>query len=260
MIELKNVTIDYPLDLEDGASLKSALLNVFRKNQKQSKSYYRALDNVSLRICRGERVGLIGLNGAGKSTMLRVMSGIFQPSHGAVKIVGRVSPLLDFATGLELHHTGIENIRIRLMFLGESPKEIDRKISEIAEFSELGEFIHMPARTYSAGMFMRLAFATSTAINPEMLIADEVVGAGDAQFAEKAKQRIEELLSGERTTVLSSHSMDLIRTFCNRVIWLHNGRIIADGQCEEIIKDYELRAPIIGRETGKKDECVNAYS
>lgn len=247
MIELKNVSIDYPLDLEDGASLKSALLNVFSKNRKQPKSHYRALDNVSLKIEKGERVGLIGLNGAGKSTMLRVMSGIFQPSLGAVRIVGRVSPLLDFATGLELHHTGIENIRIRLMFLGESPEEIERKIGEIAEFSELGEFIHMPARTYSTGMFMRLAFATSTAINPEILIADEVVGAGDAQFAEKAKRRIEELLSGERTTVLSSHSMDLIRNFCHRVVWLHHGQIIADGDCDEIITDYELRAPMMGR-------------
>lgn len=247
MIELKNVSIDYPLDLEDGASLKSALLNVFNKNRKQPKTHYRALDNVSLKIEKGERVGLIGLNGAGKSTMLRVMSGIFQPSLGTVRIVGRVSPLLDFATGLELHHTGIENIRIRLMFLGESPGEIERKIGEISEFSELGEFIHMPARTYSTGMFMRLAFATSTAINPEILIADEVVGAGDAQFAEKAKRRIDELLSGERTTVLSSHSMDLIRSFCHRVVWLHHGQIIADGDCDEIIKDYELRAPMMGR-------------
>lgn len=247
MIELNNVSIDYPLDLEDGASLKSAVLNVFNKNCKQPKSHYRALDNVSLKIGKGERVGLIGLNGAGKSTILRVMSGIFQPSHGTVKIVGRVSPLLDFATGLELHHTGIENIRIRLMFLGESPEAIERKIGEIAEFSELGEFIHMPARTYSTGMFMRLAFATSTAINPEILIADEVVGAGDAQFAEKAKRRIEELLSGERTTVLSSHSMDLIRSFCHRVVWLHHGKIIADGDCDEVIKDYESRAPSMGR-------------
>ena len=247
MIELKNVSIDYPLDPADGSSLKSALLNVFNKNRKQPKSHYRALDDISLKINNGERVGLIGLNGAGKSTMLRVMYGIFQPSHGTVQIVGRVSPLLDFATGLELHHTGLENIRIRLMFLGESPESIKRKIDEIAEFSELGEFIHMPARTYSTGMFMRLAFATSTAINPEILIADEVVGAGDAQFAEKAKRRIEELLSGDRTTVLSSHSMELIRGFCQRVVWLHHGKIIADGNCDEIIKDYEVRAPLMGR-------------
>lgn len=247
MIELKNVSIDYPLDPADGSSLKSVLLNVINKDRDKPKSHYRALDDISLKINSGERVGLIGLNGAGKSTMLRVMSGIFQPSFGSVQIVGRVSPLLDFATGLELHHTGLENIRIRLMFLGESPESIERKIGEIVEFSELGEFIHMQARTYSTGMFMRLAFATSTAINPEILIADEVVGAGDAQFAEKAKQRINELLSGDRTTVLSSHSMDLIRNFCSRVIWLNHGKIIADGDCDEVIKEYEAKAPLMGR-------------
>lgn len=248
MIELQNVSIDYPLDNADGSSLKSALLNAvhFRKRP-QLRSHYRALDNISLRIENGERVGLIGLNGAGKSTLLRVMSGIFEPSYGRVRVTGRVSPLLDFATGLELHHTGLENIRIRLMFLGESPESIEKKIDEIAEFSELGEFIHMQARTYSTGMFMRLAFATSTAINPEILIADEVVGAGDAQFAEKAKRRIEELLSGDRTTVLSSHSMELIRNFCKRVIWLHHGKIVADGECNDVIKDYESRAPSMGR-------------
>lgn len=247
MIELNNVSIDYPLDHADGSSLKSALLNVINKNRKQPKTHYRALNDISLKIENGDRVGLIGLNGAGKSTLLRVMSGIFQPSYGTVRIVGRVSPLLDFATGLELHHTGWENIRIRLMFLGESPESIERKIQEIADFSELGEFIHMQARTYSTGMFMRLAFATSTAINPEILIADEVVGAGDAQFAEKAKKRIEELLSGDRTTVLSSHSMDLIRGFCHRVIWLHHGKIIADGPTDDVINEYERTAQHMSR-------------
>lgn len=247
MIELRNVSIDYPLEHADGASLKSALFNIVNGEKRSLASHHRALDNITLKINSGERVGLIGLNGAGKSTLLRVMSGIFQPSYGTVKILGRVSPLLDFATGLELHHTGLENIRIRLMFLGESPESIDKKINEIAEFSELGEFINMQAKTYSTGMFMRLAFATSTSINPEILIADEVVGAGDAQFANKAKRRIEELLSGERTTVLSSHSMELIRNFCDRVIWLHHGKVIADGDCEDVIRDYEARAPLMGR-------------
>ncbi len=246
MIELKNVSIDYPLDHVDGASLKSALVNGFFCRRPKA-NYYRAIDDVSLHIPNGERVGLVGLNGAGKSTLLRVMSGIFQPSHGTVKIQGRVSPLLDFATGFELHHTGMENIRIRLMLLGESKASIDEKIGEICEFSELGDFLNQPARTYSTGMFMRLAFATSTAINPEILIADEVVGAGDAQFAEKAKQRIEKLLSGGRTTVISSHSMGLIRQFCTRVVWLHKGKVLLDGPVEDVLKDYEQRAPTMAR-------------
>lgn len=247
MIELKNVSIDYPLEHVDGASLKSALLSKFSRSRAPEKKFYRAIDDISLTIENGEQVGLVGLNGAGKSTLLRVMSGIFHPSHGTINIRGRVSPLLDFATGFELHHTGLENIRIRLMLLGESKESIAQKIDEISEFSELGEFLDQPARTYSAGMFMRLAFATSTAINPEILIADEVVGAGDAQFAEKAKQRIEKLLSGGRTTVISSHSMGLIRQFCSRVVWLHKGKVILDGPVEDVLKDYEVRAPTMAR-------------
>jgi ABC-type polysaccharide/polyol phosphate transport system ATPase subunit len=243
MIELKNVSIDYPLDPPGGASIKAALFGLFKKNDGILKSHYRALDNVSLKIAQGERVGIIGLNGAGKSTILRVMSGIFQPTFGEVKIIGRVSPLLDFATGLELHHTGLENIRIRLMFLGEPPDSIEKKIDQIVDFCELGEFIDLPARTYSTGMFMRLAFAISTAINPEILVADEVVGSGDAQFADKAKRRLEDMLSIDRTTILSSHSMELIRKFCDRVIWLHHGKIIADGGRDEVIRNYEIQAP-----------------
>lgn len=246
-IELTNVCIDYPLDSDDGYSLKNALLNFVPKGRMPRAKYYRALSNISITIRQGERLGIIGLNGAGKSTLLRVMAGIFEPSAGTAKINGKVSPLLDFATGFEEHHSGLENIRIRLMFLGESEESIRRKIPEIAEFSELGEFLHRPARTYSTGMFLRLAFAASTAIEPEILVADEVVGAGDAQFAEKAKARIETLLAHDRTTVLSSHSMELVRRFCHRVIWLHKGSIIADGETDEVIKEYELRAPHMSR-------------
>lgn len=246
-IELSNVCIDYPLDSDDGYSLKNAVLTFLPKGKLPAAKYYRALNNVSLTVRQGERLGIIGLNGAGKSTLLRVLAGIFEPSSGTAQISGKVSPLLDFATGFEEHHSGLENIRIRLMFLGETEEMIQKKIPEIAEFSELGEFLYRPARTYSTGMFLRLAFATSTAIEPEILVADEVVGAGDAQFAEKAKARIETLLAHDRTTVLSSHSMELIRRFCHRVIWLHKGSVIADGTTDEVIKEYELRAPHMAR-------------
>lgn len=243
LIELSNVSIDYPLDHDDGFSFKSILLNgllPFKKKRIQTlKPAFRALNKISLSILHGERVGIIGLNGAGKSTLLRVLAGIFQPTEGEVSIRGKVSPLLDFATGFELHHSGIENIRIRLMFLGESKTSIEEKIPEIAEFSQLGDFLHRPARTYSAGMFMRLAFATSTAINPEILIADEIVGTGDAQFSDKAQQRIKTLLAKNKTTILSSHSMDLIRQFCDRVIWLQQGHIVCDGATEPVISEYE---------------------
>jgi ABC-type polysaccharide/polyol phosphate transport system ATPase subunit len=246
MIDLLNVTIDYPLESFDGDSLKADIINLLQ-GRKKSRSYYRALHDISLTISNGERVGLVGLNGAGKSTLLRVLSRIYQPTQGTAHIIGSVSPLLDLATGLELHHTGLENIRIRLMFLGVDNNLINEMIDEIVEFTELGEFIHQPARTYSSGMFMRLAFATSTAIKPEILIADEIIGAGDLQFATKAKQRLERLLSGDQTTILSSHSLDLVRSFCDRVIWLDHGKIIADGDTSSVLKEYENKAPSMHR-------------
>lgn len=238
-IELQNVSIDYYLDNEDAYSIKNALLNFYAKAKKPMAKTFRALDGLSFSITNGEKVGIIGLNGSGKTTLLRTMSGIFQPSQGKVKIHGVVSPLLDFNTGFEPHLTGIENIKIRLMFLGLSREKAEEKIPSIVEFSELGDFIYQPVRTYSAGMTLRLAFAASTSIHPEILVADEVIGTGDAQFAIKAKKRLENFLSLDCTMVLSSHSMDLVRNYCNRIIWLSNGKIVADGDSESVIKDYE---------------------
>jgi ABC-type polysaccharide/polyol phosphate transport system ATPase subunit len=238
-IELHKVSIDYYLDNEDAYSLKNAVLNFYAKAKKPVAKTFRALDNISFSIANGEKLGIIGLNGSGKTTLLRTVSGIFQPSKGKVKINGIVSPLLDFNTGFEQNLTGIENIKIRLMFLGLSRLEAEEQIPSIIEFSELGDFIHQPVRTYSAGMSLRLAFAASTAIHPEILVADEVIGTGDAQFAIKAKKRLENFLSLDCTMVLSSHSMDLVRNYCSRIIWLKNGEVIADGDSEKVIKEYE---------------------
>jgi ABC-type polysaccharide/polyol phosphate transport system ATPase subunit len=238
-IELHKVSIDYYLDNEDAYSLKNAVLNFYAKAKKPVAKTFRALDNISFSVANGEKLGIIGLNGSGKTTLLRTVSGIFQPSKGKVKINGIVSPLLDFNTGFEQNLTGIENIKIRLMFLGLSRLEAEEKIPSIVEFSELGDFIHQPVRTYSAGMSLRLAFAASTAIHPEILVADEVIGTGDAQFAIKAKKRLENFLSLDCTMVLSSHSMDLVQNYCGRIIWLKNGEVIADGDSEKVIKEYE---------------------
>ena len=238
-IELHKVSIDYYLDNEDAYSLKNAVLNFYAKAKKPVAKTFRALDNISFSVANGEKLGIIGLNGSGKTTLLRTVSGIFQPSKGKVKINGIVSPLLDFNTGFEQNLTGVENIKIRLMFLGLSRLEAEEKIPSIVEFSELGDFIHQPVRTYSAGMSLRLAFAASTAIHPEILVADEVIGTGDAQFAIKAKKRLENFLSLDCTMVLSSHSMDLVQNYCGRIIWLKNGEVIADGDSEKVIKEYE---------------------
>ena len=241
-IELTDVSICYERNTIDGFSLKQYLMdylsNVAHEKKQAKKDNFYALDNISLRIDKGEKVGLIGLNGAGKSTLLRVLATVLRPTSGQVSIKGRVTPILDFSTGFEEHHSGRENAKIRLMFLGESDASIKEKTAEIIEFSELHDFIDQPCRTYSTGMFMRLAFATSTSITPEILIADEVIGAGDARFAAKAEVRFEKFMTRGQTLVISSHSMDLIQRYCERCIWLERGRIKMDGPTPKVVDSY----------------------
>lgn len=198
-----------------------------------------ALKDVTIAIEQGERVGLIGLNGAGKSTLLKVMAGIYMPTTGVAETEGHVCPMFEFATGFEMHQTGRDNIRIRGLLLGMTPDEIEAKLPEIEDFTELGEFLAYPVRTYSAGMFIRLAFAVSTSINPEILLIDEVMGAGDIRFANKAKRRMFDFMEQGKILVFSSHNFDLLKSFCARTIWLEKGRIVMDGRTEDVIAEYE---------------------
>ncbi|MER8810193.1 ABC transporter ATP-binding protein [Mesorhizobium australicum] len=213
-----------------------------RRNGKMVSGAYAvdALKGVTAVIEQGERVGLIGLNGAGKSTLLKVMAGIYMPTSGVAETEGHICPMFEFATGFEMHQTGRDNIRIRGLLLGMTPDEIEAKLPEIEEFTELGEFLSYPVRTYSAGMFIRLAFAVSTSINPEILLIDEVMGAGDIKFANKARNRMFEFMEQGKILVFSSHNFDLIRSFCSRTIWLDKGSVVMDGGTEEVIHNYEM--------------------
>jgi len=237
-IELHNIALDYQLEAEDGFSFKNALLNFYLKAKRPKINVYRAIDNLNLSINQGEKVGIIGLNGAGKTTLLKLIAGIIPPTSGRLTTNGHISTLLDFTTGFEENLTGVENIIIRLMFLGLSLSQAKEKVQSIVDFVDLGEFVNRPLRTYSTGMVLKLAFATSTAIKPEILITDEVIGTGDALFAHKAQERLSEFLSQQCTLILTSHSLDLIRKFCTRVIWLDKGSIVADGDVETIIAQY----------------------
>ncbi len=229
MIEIlmKDVNVHYPIN--QSKSLKDFFVKP---------NMITALNNVNLRIKRGERVGLIGLNGAGKSTLLKVMAQIYRPTRGICITQGNICPLFEFATGFEMDLTGWHNIRIRGMLLGMSRNELDEKIKEIAQFTELGDFLNYPVRTYSAGMFIRLAFAVSTAIDPEILLLDEVMGAGDAAFAKKAQDRINQFIDKGQIMIFSSHSFDLLQKFCERTIWLQKGVVMADGPTEAVWKEY----------------------
>ncbi len=238
-IGLEDVGVTFEGQLSSRENFKDWIASKFSSRRQISSGYrIEALKSVNLEICHGERVGLIGLNGAGKSTLLKVMAGIYPPMSGTLTMRGHVCPMFEFATGFEMNQSGWDNIRIRGLLLGMMPDEIEEKLAEIAAFTELGEFLDYPVRTYSTGMFIRLAFAISTSINPEILLIDEVMGAGDLKFAEKAKRRMWEFMEQGKILVFCSHNLHLLPDFCARTIWLDHGRVMMDGETSEVVSSY----------------------
>jgi ABC-type polysaccharide/polyol phosphate transport system ATPase subunit len=199
----------------------------------------KALDGVSFEIHEGDRIGLLGHNGSGKTTLLRTLSGIYEPVTGIVRATGRVVPLFDLQLGMDHDATGIENIWMRGKLLGLTTREIQDALGDIAEFTELGDYLSMPIRTYSAGMMVRLAFAISTAITPEILILDEMIGAGDAAFIARANLRLKDFIERAGILVLASHSMPMLRQWCNKAMLLASGKLIAYGPLEDVVARYE---------------------
>jgi ABC-2 type transport system ATP-binding protein/lipopolysaccharide transport system ATP-binding protein len=245
-IRLDRVSVSFPIYDAKSRSIKKRVLAAAGRGRiargEANRLVIRALDGVSVKIEHGERVGLIGRNGAGKTTLLRVMAGIYEPPSGTVEVEGRVAPLFDIGMGMDPESSGYENIVLRGLFLGLRKAEIKAKVDEIAEFTELGDFLEMPLRTYSAGMFARLAFAISTSIDPEILLLDEGIGAGDDVFLEKAKQRLDALINRARILVLASHSDELVRKLCNRAILMENGQVVATGSTDEMLERYHRKA------------------
>jgi lipopolysaccharide transport system ATP-binding protein len=237
-ISLKDVDVEFHVNADIPRTLKSTAFQFLRPSRKSPRTIH-ALKSLLLTVRDGERVGVIGPNGAGKSTLLKLIAGIYYPKGGEVMVEGQVCPLFEFATGFEMEATGWDNIRTRALLLGMPPKEIQNKIGEIAEFSDLGEFLDMPVRCYSSGMLLRLAFATSTAVEPEILLLDEVMSAGDAAFIDKARKRIEELLKRASIVIFVSHSLGVLSGFCERAVWLDHGRKMGDGATNEVIRAYE---------------------
>jgi ABC-2 type transport system ATP-binding protein len=245
-IRLHQVSVSFPIYDAKSRSIKKRVIAAAGRGRiatgESNHVVIRALNGVSLNIEHGDRVGLIGRNGAGKTTLLRVMAGIYEPPSGAVEIEGRVAPLFDIGMGMDPESSGYENILLRGLLLGLRKAEIRAKFDEIAAFTELGEFLEMPLRTYSAGMFARLAFAISTSIDPEILLLDEGIGAGDDVFLEKAKQRLDALINRARILVLASHSDELVRKLCNRAVLMENGQVVATGSTDEVLERYHRKA------------------
>jgi ABC-2 type transport system ATP-binding protein/lipopolysaccharide transport system ATP-binding protein len=242
-IDLLDVSLDYPIYDAGSRSLKNAMLRGIggRIAADQGRVAIQALRGVSLQLRDGDRLALIGHNGAGKSTLLKVLAGIYEPPEGRVRIEGRVSSLTDLTMGMDMEATGYENIVMRGVFLGLSRAEARARLPEIETFTELGEFLRLPVRSYSAGMLVRLAFAVSTASRPEILIMDEMIGAGDAAFAEKARARVTDYIARSSILVLASHDGAVLRQFCNKGALLQKGRLERFGPIEDVLGAYERR-------------------
>jgi ABC-type polysaccharide/polyol phosphate transport system ATPase subunit len=198
-----------------------------------------ALRNIDLTIREGERVGIVGANGAGKSTLLKLIAGIYPPTHGEAIVEGKISSMLDLDVGIESEASGWDNIAYRCYLQGDSPDDVRRKREAIAEFSELGDALTLPVRCYSSGMRVRLLFSIATAVEPQILLLDEILGAGDMSFQHKARQRMMGVIDRARLMILTTHDMNALRHICGRVIWLHRGRLEADGLPGEVIPRYE---------------------
>lgn len=237
------VSLSYPVYDIDARSLKRGILNVatggkFTKDSTGSFSV-KALNNVSFHLKKGDRLGLIGHNGAGKSTLLKVLSGVYEPLDGYIHINGDISSLVNLNVGMQPTLSGYENIHMRGLILGLTKQEIKHITKDIEEFTELGNFLAMPVKTYSSGMLIRLGFALSTSLSPDILLVDEVIGAGDESFIEKAKNRMNEYINKSNIMVLSSHSNEIIKQFCNKVLWLEHGNTKAFGDVDVVLNSYQ---------------------
>lgn len=238
-IEINNLTVRFNKFRDKHATIKSKFINFFKPNNSNA-NLFVALRNVSLSIRENDMVGIIGDNGAGKSTLCKVICGIYEFEKN-VKINGRIAPLLEIGAGFHPEYTGRENIYLNGAIMGYKEDQIENVENEIIEFSGLADFIDTPVKYYSSGMYMRLAFSLATAIKPEILILDEIFASGDQSFQNKARRRILDFIKTANILVMVSHDLELLRELCNRIIWLENGEVIADGEPTKTINEYKQR-------------------
>lgn len=236
MIEIRDVTMRFRMNSDKIRSLKEFVTTALRG--KLCYDEFTALDKVSFDVRKGETMGLIGRNGAGKSTMLKIISGILKPTEGSVICNGSVVPMLELGSGFDMDLTGRENIFLNGAILGYSEGFLKEKYDEILAFSELGRFINTPIRNYSSGMLTRLAFSVAAMVEPEILIVDEILSVGDADFQEKSKRRMQEMMGGGTTVLFVSHNGAQIQEMCHRAVWLEHGRVQMFGDAKEVCDAY----------------------
>ena len=240
-ITTKGACVDFPIFDAKSRSLKKTVMGVVGGNIESGSKVpvIEALRDITLDLQHGARIGLVGHNGAGKSTLLRLLAGIYEPTRGLAEIRGRVAPVFDLGVGMDPEISGLENIMIRGLFLGMSRKQMEQRVDDIADFTELGDFLRMPLRTYSTGMRVRLALGVVTSIDPEILLLDEGIGAVDAAFLDKSKKRLSELVERSGLLVFASHSDEFLRDLCDTAIWMEHGQIKQQGDIEDVLKAYK---------------------
>jgi ABC-2 type transport system ATP-binding protein/lipopolysaccharide transport system ATP-binding protein len=243
-VELNSVSLSYPVLHAVDLNLKSQLRNLsagglIARGKGRNSLEVRALIDINLKIAEGDRVGVVGHNGAGKTTLLKVVAGIYRPQAGTIKRQGHAVALINPSNGLKQDFTGYENIENIGMLSGLTHRQISARIDDIAEFTELGDFLSLPVVTYSAGMQTRLAFAVATSLDPEILVADEAISAGDAHFMEGAQKRMAVMMEKSSILVLATHSIETLRRLCNRAILLHHGRVVMAGSVDEVAEKYQ---------------------
>lgn len=237
IVSVKNISLKFKMEQNRANSLKEFCVRWLKRDLK-SEDFW-ALTDVSFDVEKGDVIGIIGHNGAGKSTLLKVISGIMKPTKGTIEAHGNIVPMLELGSGFDMELSGRENIYLNGAILGYSEEFLNEKYDEIVAFSELGNFIEAPLRTYSSGMLARLAFSVACIVEPEILIVDEILSVGDADFQEKSRARMMDLMTGGTTVFFVSHSLKQIREMCNKVVWLEHGKIQAIGKTGEICDKYE---------------------
>ncbi|MBR3602243.1 MAG: ABC transporter ATP-binding protein [Lachnospiraceae bacterium] len=250
-VVVKNVSKIYRIYNDSSERFKEIISN---GRKVYGKDKY-ALKDISLEVQEGEIVGIIGVNGSGKSTLLKIITGVLQPTNGSVEVNGKISSLLELGAGFNPEYTGIENIYFNGMLMGFSRKEMDEKLQEIVEFADIGEYIYQPVRTYSSGMYVRLAYSIAVSIEPDILIVDEALAVGDAYFQLKSMSKMQELFKKGKTVFLVSHDIGSVKSLCTRAIYLENGEIVAQGNVKEIADMYETKVrKVMSAATEKVDE------
>ena len=237
MIEIENVSMKFNLGIEKGFSLKQWFVDL-GKHKKKVKNDFWALKNIKVKIKKGEVVGFIGSNGAGKSTLLKVVAGVMKPTEGKVNVYGNICPMIELGAGFDPDLTARENIYLNGAVMGYSQELLDSKFQEIVDFSELHDFLDVPVKNFSSGMVARLAFSVATIVDPEILIVDEILSVGDIAFQAKSENKMKSMINGGTTVLYVSHSIESIRSLCDRVVWLEHGEVQMIDKTEKVIKKY----------------------